>query len=207
MDVKERVLRITYDLISRYGIASVTMDYIAKECGISKRTLYELFDDKNSLLVKTMILHNEEQSKAFQKINEESPNRLIAFLKIYTIIKDYISNLCDSFFIDMDRLYPLIAKEYGEIKKQHVLGLREMLEVGKREGVFRKDICSDIAAALYFNEMHNIKQKLREYNIGNNAFTYTEIYSECFECYLRGIASPMGIEIFEKFKQENKNKF
>lgn len=206
MDIKERIIGATFQLVSQYGISSVTMDHIAKTCGISKRTLYEHFSDKNNLILEALLKKHHEQSLKFREIYNTSPNKLIALLRIYSIVNNTLSNLCPAFFMDMDRLYPLIAKEYKDIRMEHIKGFQKLLEEGQKEGIFRKDLHADIASLLYFFELHNVRHKLDEYN---STFKYTnvEIYATYFEFYVRGIATPYGIEIFEKFKQENENKF
>ena len=129
MDLKERILVTSYDLLTQYGISSVTMDFIAKECGISKRTLYEQFTDKNTLVVKAIKRCNEEQRKQFCKIVEEAPNRLIAILKMYSIIRDFIVNINPAFFFDMDRLYVEIANEYKELRYEHIVYFKDRKSV------------------------------------------------------------------------------
>ena len=54
MDTKERIIEGAADLFKTYGIKSVTMDYLASHLGISKRTIYEVFSDKDELLVEVL---------------------------------------------------------------------------------------------------------------------------------------------------------
>ena len=60
-------------LISRYGTTAVTMDTIAKECGISKRTIYELFSDKSNLVAETIAWENARMMEKFAKNHQTAP--------------------------------------------------------------------------------------------------------------------------------------
>ena len=68
--VKERVIRIATDLFLRYGIKAITMDYIAGQLGMSKRTLYEIFKDKDSLLLSCVQHVDEERVKEVEEIKK-----------------------------------------------------------------------------------------------------------------------------------------
>ena len=204
MDLKERVLGITYELITRYGISSVTMDFIAKECGISKRTLYEQFTDKNNLVLSAIARRNDEQNQQFCDIAESSPNQLILMLRIYSIVCDFFASINPIFFLDMIRLYPEIYNEYKEIRDEHAKYFLCILENGKKEGVFRPDFNSEIMSSLYFDEMQMIKNKCDK---PTEKYSLLEVYACFFENFTRGIVTPKGLEIFEQFKMDNKNKF
>lgn len=71
--VKERVIRIATDLFLRHGIKAITMDYIAGQLGMSKRTLYEIFKDKDSLLLSCVQYVDEERAKDAEEIKKGLP--------------------------------------------------------------------------------------------------------------------------------------
>ena len=84
MDLKEKILRTSLDLMMRIGPQSVTMDMVARDCGISKRTLYETFPNKHNLIC-DVIEYNQQQANAqFTQIFEQSANSFEALMGVYT---------------------------------------------------------------------------------------------------------------------------
>ncbi len=90
MDLKEKILRTSLDLMMRIGPQSVTMDMVARDCGISKRTLYETFPNKHSLIIE-VIEYNQQQTNAkFMQIFEQSANSFEALMGVYTVAREFI---------------------------------------------------------------------------------------------------------------------
>ena len=91
MEIRERIIEKTYELMSHLGVSSVTMDTIAQQCGISKRTLYEHFTDKRTLL--QIVLHRFYIQRTLQvyRAMQSAPNKLEAMLSIYFISREHLS--------------------------------------------------------------------------------------------------------------------
>ena len=92
MELKTRIITTTLRMMMQIGVSSMTMDAIARSCGISKRTLYEQFPDKLTLI--TEALHHDGQLKhdRLEKIFNNSENRLDALLNVYTEIRKQVSH-------------------------------------------------------------------------------------------------------------------
>lgn len=181
-------------MISRYGISSVTMDMIAKNCGISKRTLYECFSDKTSLVCTVLAFYNDKYEWEINEIVKHSENALIAMLDSHKLVVKNLSKISQSFFIDMHRLYPQASsmfEEMGKRQRQHIISL---IEQGKNEGMFRKDVNTEIIA--YVNSFRNDKQP---FDCVDERFSPAEIYETFFVCFMRGISTAKGIEIIDKY--------
>lgn len=200
MELKERILRTTYSLMSQYGLSSVTMDIIAKECGISKRTLYENFSDKNTLAIESIQIMYEERARLFQDILDNSDNLMISMLRVYLLIRDFMVGMCPSFFMDMDRLYPLVAQRYKEMENDHIERFTQMLTDGQKEGVFRDDINPLIIAPLCVGQLQSMKKT--KYMLLEQ-YSAVEIFDSMFLNFLRGIATQKGLKIIDDFVKEN----
>lgn len=201
MDLKERILEKTFSLISKYGITAVTMDSIAKECGISKRTLYEQFEDKTNLVLASIVNSNRKVDKELDAIMKEANNQLEGLLNIYTLILNNISTICDSFFRDIERLYPYIAEKYKEIRRCRIAYFRRIMERGQQEGLFKSDLNIEIVSILYFSQILNIKEVYFQYG---TKYSISEIFACSFDCFIRGVATPDGLKIYENYKSKEK---
>ena len=80
MELNDRFKTTAFGLFSKYGISSVTMDMIAKECGISKRTLYEQFPDKKSLVGAALLFSNEAMERLVDEHMSHSENVMESFI-------------------------------------------------------------------------------------------------------------------------------
>ncbi|MDE6716450.1 MAG: TetR/AcrR family transcriptional regulator [Muribaculaceae bacterium] len=96
-NTQQRILATTYDLLMRYGISSVTMDFIAKECKVSKRTLYETFTDKVSLIKAVLDWHRETVKQKFAEVRDKSANSLEALLNGFVLFKESVAGATDVF--------------------------------------------------------------------------------------------------------------
>ncbi|MFI3240341.1 MAG: TetR/AcrR family transcriptional regulator [Bacteroidales bacterium] len=201
MDQRERILRTTFALITKLGFTSVTMDYVAKECGISKRTLYENFSDKKTLTTEAINLISHERRDQVEDVIVNAPTMMHAMLGLFTIIRGYMMDTCHSFFVDMDRLYPSVAEAYRNIENAQIEGLISLVDKGKEQGVFLPDIKSEIIVFLNFSRSQKIN--IMETPLGNK-YSALDIYETMFIAFIRGIATEKGMEIVEKyFKDKN----
>ncbi|MGN1245110.1 MAG: TetR/AcrR family transcriptional regulator [Muribaculaceae bacterium] len=195
MEIRERIIEKTFELMSRLGVSSVTMDTIAQQCGISKRTLYEQFTDKRTLL--QIVLHRlyMERTLRFHRAIQEAPNKLEAMLSIYFISREYIANISEVFIRDIERLYPEVQHECSEREMLYQKELTTLIEAGQQEGVFRLGFHSDIAATMFYLQMRSAKPGISSYPAGTSVI---EVLDLMFINFIRGIASDRGIKIIDK---------
>ncbi len=200
MELKNRILETAYNLISSCGITSVTMDIIAQNCGISKRTLYQIFPDKRTLILNAMENKYSERSELFKSILLSSSDTMTAMLKIFNILRELMNTVSPGFFLDMQRLYPDIAQQFNAMRDLHAKYFREIIIQGIEEGVFRKDIDVNIVSQLFFVQMQAIKTSPE---FINNPTFGIAMHNACYIMYFRGISTPKGGEIINQFLSEN----
>ena len=109
-----KLLSMIFQLILERGIKGLTMDSVASSLSISKRTLYEIFDSKSDMIVKTMSHMNEMRRKVANEAYLSAPNSLIGILRIFFIQREFICNVNVNFFRDMDQISPDIREYYRE---------------------------------------------------------------------------------------------
>ena len=111
---KEEIIRTTQEIISRNGIRAVRVDEIAQTLGISKRTLYEMFTDKNDLIGACLdAMRNEQQERIVACRKRRSGNPL---QKTVRLMNEYIANLykVDHSFLSDLRRKVAFAEHYDE---------------------------------------------------------------------------------------------
>ena len=127
MDLREKILKTSMDLMMRIGPQSVTMDMVARDCGISKRTLYETFPNKHNL-ISDVIEYNQQQANAkFTQIFEQSSNSFEALMGVYRVAREFIQKTSPVFLTDIKRLYPEAFDEYKAQELNHILSLANII--------------------------------------------------------------------------------
>ena len=199
--MKDQILEKATDMFLTLGFKSVTMDDIASEMGISKKTIYQHFANKDSLVKATT-------SNLFEKISCGIDDIILADknpIEELFAIKDFvIQNLKDentSPIYQLQKYYPKIHKSLT-IKQFEKMGscVVENLDKGIKLGLFRKNIPKELISRFYFAGMTSIKDA----EIFNpKEFNPKEVQLRYLEYHLRGICTEKGIEILNKLITNN----
>ena len=200
MELREKILRTSLDLMMRIGPQSVTMDMVARDCGISKRTLYETFPNKHNL-ISDVIKYNQEQSNAkFTQIFEQSSNSFEALMGVYTVAREFIRKTSPVFLADIKRLYPEVFEEYKAQEVNHILSLAKIIKRAKDEGLALPGIKCKIAAFIFTNNMRSLNH-MQDFPFPE--YSAAEVFDGAFLNFMRGIATTKGQEIIENYVIEH----
>jgi len=190
------ILKKVSELYLKYGIKSVTMDDVAKELAISKKTLYEYFADKNDLVSKFLDYHIQKIRCVFEEEKDDGFNAIDHLLFISKIMISFLQDLNPSVHYDLQKYYPAIFKSLFEYKRTNMLNsVKQNIVRGMKEGLYRKDLNPDIIAHIYVNR---VEASMDADFLKSNEFSSSELFSEMFNYHIRGISSKKGIEYFEK---------
>ena len=196
MDLREKILKTSMDLMMRIGPQSVTMDMVARDCGISKRTLYETFPNKHNL-ISDVIKYNQQQSNAkFTEIFEQASNSFEALMGVYTLAREFIRKTSPVFIADIKRLYPEVFEQYKAQEIDHILSLAKIIKRAKDEGLALPGIKCKIAAFIFTNNMKSI-HNMQDFPFPE--YTAAEVFDGAFLNFMRGIATTRGQEIIENY--------
>ena len=203
MELREKILNTSMNLMLRIGPQSVTMDMVARDCGISKRTLYETFPNKHNLIC-DVIRHNQQQTNAkFSQIFKQSANNFEALMGVYTLAREFIQKVSPAFLTDIKRLYPEAFDEYKAQEIDHILSLATIIERAKDEGLVLPGIKCKIAAFVFNNNMKTLHH-MQDFPFPE--YTATEVFDGAFLNFMRGIATTQGQAIIEDFVVKNLKK-
>jgi AcrR family transcriptional regulator len=196
MEIKERIIHGAGKLFFTRGIKGVTMDDIASEIGVSKRTIYENFNDKTQLLKETVDFFQQQQAAKLKRITEQAANVIEIILAILHHGLENIKVVNPLFLEDLKKFYPGIWDESVRKSRESTHEtLQRLLERGEKEGFLRPDINCALVARIFYEQIRLIHD--------NEAFPVDEFSrKELFENVVlnfgRGISTPKGVEMLEK---------
>jgi len=185
------------EIYSRYGIKSVTMDDLARELGVSKKTLYLHFRDKKEVVEK--VVHNLIQ---FQKctisetLNTPGANAIDKLMMMTHFFAEHLKNSNASFAYDLQKYYSEIWNEVLEFKRGEIYRhIMDNIEEGKKQGLYRDDLNYEIIARIYVSRMEMYQTELWQ---PLEKFDLSEIFHTLFLYHIRGIANSKGLEYMEE---------
>ncbi len=184
------------EMYMKYGIKSISMDDVAAELGISKKTLYQYVTDKDDLVGKfvdnEISLRQEEICKCFKV----SDNAIEELFEISIFMNKLMKDQNPATEHDLKKYYPHHYEKTVKTRREGIYSYIILnLKKGKKEGLYRQELNEEIIAKLYLSRVENIHQ--------NDMFTIEEftsikLFLEILTYHVRGIATEKGIEVLEK---------
>ena len=193
VELRERIILAAVELFTTNGIKSITMDEIAASLGISKRTLYEVFPDKETLL-EECILKSQKDGDIFVKgVIETSSNVLEVLLRCYQWSIERFHATNKKFFEDIKK-YPKAYQLMKNIRNRSSEDTVFIFNEGAKQGIFRDDVNFAIIYLLVRDQL----DLLMNSDICNE-YSFLEVYESIMFTFLRGISTEKGARVLEDF--------
>ncbi|MCL6296206.1 TetR/AcrR family transcriptional regulator [Jejuia spongiicola] len=201
--MRDKILLGATDLFLSYGFKSVTMDDIASSLGVSKKTIYQHFDNKTKLVEATTLSLFESISCGIDHICSLEKNPIEEIYSIKQFIMEHLKDEKSSPQYQLQKYYPKI---FNTLKSKQFEVMQtcvtDNLNRGINQGLYRGSISVEFIARIYFNSMLAIKDKdlfpLKK-------FSMNMLMSNYLEYHLRGICTPKGLEILNQFITSNQS--
>ncbi len=196
MDTKQRIIEKTDELFHRYGIRSVTMDDIARALGISKKTIYQFFKDKDEIVTTVSRYHMEHEREEIEAIFNESANAIEELYNVSLCLRKNVADINPSIIYDLQKYHAKGWQVFLDYKENvFKRTLKQSLERGIKEGYYRAEIDPDILATLRMEEI----QLAFDHNVfPTSRFNFKEVQTQIFEHFIFGILTPKGQELYKE---------
>lgn len=189
MEIKEKIIEVATGLFKQMGVRAVTMDDIAREAGISKKTIYQEFKDKGQLVFEAFSAFLEKDECKLQEIFDREDEVIEHFIKVSRFMRDRYTDMNPLILIEIKRFYPKAWKRFEEFKKGHAMkSMVEIMERGRRLGYFRKEINVEILAMM---RLEQISFDFTTMSSGSD-FSMYELQIQIFEHFIHGILTDKG---------------
>ena len=200
MEMKERIQRKAEELFRLYGIRSVTMDEIASHLGISKKTIYHSFADKEEVVRAVFDAMLSENKSCCLEGRNSALNPVHEIFLAFDQMQIMMDNMNPSILFDLEKYHPEVFKKFHEYKYSFLYDLiRKNLEWGIQDGIYREDINLDILTRF---RIESAMMPFNPQTFPDNKKNFMLIQRVIIEHFLYGVASAKGIKLIEKYKHK-----
>ena len=196
--LRERIIEKAMQDFSKHGIRAVKMDTLAKELGISKRTMYEIFEDKESLLFEGIKVYGERKREYMHSYAEEGHDVIDIIMEAYHMKVEEVRAVNPDFYLDLMK-YPRLAQHMKEAQQKSREGFLAFMKRGVDDGYFRPDVNYELVPHIF--------EALGQYILTSLVQQYSvkELFSNCFLIALRGFCTDKGLHTIDKLMAEAKS--
>lgn len=200
LEIKENILEASYVLFHRYGIRSVSMDDIARELTISKKTIYQYFKDKDDLVSTVTTKHMDMERQEMEEIEKSSVDAIDELAKISLCFRKNLKDINPSLLFDLKKYHKKAWDIWmgfkNEFIKNNIVG---NLNKGIRDGFFRKGI--DVEALAIFR-VEQIQMTFDDNIYPKDKFELTGLQMQLFEHFVYGILTDKGRNLYKEYQEK-----
>ncbi len=194
----ERIVETAMRAFAAQGIRAVKMDDIAQQLSISKRTMYELYENKEELLYEGIRKYRERQRADVQSFMEKKPNVIEVIVHEYKKKVRELKDTVPQFYDDLEK-YPRVMALLEKDREENRDRLRAFMNRGVDEGYFRKDIDYDMVLLLLDTiGYHIMSQRLYA------KYSIEQIFHQVVSVYIRGLCTQLGVVLLDNLMASEK---
>jgi AcrR family transcriptional regulator len=195
MEIVDQISEISKKLFFQKGIKSVSVDDIAKELGISKKTFYKFFTSKEELLDTLVQSHIEKERLEIEKLVISSKNAIDELYNIFKFNTANCMNMGNHFVDELKKNYfktwrKLEAHLYNDVPQV----IFKNLERGQKEGLYCQYLQKEYIAQIYSKNIFNTL----EYFVAQHQYSIVQLFQCHFLYHVKGIGTKKGLEELSK---------
>ena len=199
LEEKERIIEIAEQRFLQHGTSKVTLDEIASDLRMSKKTIYKFFPSKEDLL-KTIVHAIMARLRArVEGIVESDKPFAQKAPELLAVLGRQIGMISKQFMLDLQRFAPALWKEMDEFRRERILtNVRRMFSQAQKEGVFRKDLDIELFILVFLSSVQGI---VNPHNLTQQSFSGEEALAGIFKIIFEGAVTDEArkdLHLFDK---------
>lgn len=205
MELQKRILLKADELFCKYGFRAITIDEICTALGISKKTLYQFFEDKDALVDAVMMAHFEKNHCECTQASINAKNAVDEIFIMMSRMDEQFRTLNPIVLHDLKKFHYKTFQKFEQHKQNNILQMIVVnLKRGIDEGIYRDDFNIEIVARF---RMACIWIPFDTETFPTNKYSLAQVFHEVFELFLYGLVNTKGFKLIEKYKQKNQPKY
>ncbi len=198
MEIKDRILSAAFELFIHKGIKSVSMDDIAAQLSMSKKTLYKWFENKDQIVLGVIRHHLTQEEGECCRLVANADNALDELFKIMEWTKQTTADIHPSIFYDLEKYYPQAWQLWLAHKDEFILHhIIDNLRRGMAEGLYRPNLDVEVLARLRLNQ---IDLAINPTVFPSRRFSPQQVDLICLEHFMLGVATLKGHKLINQYR-------
>ncbi|WP_018618878.1 TetR/AcrR family transcriptional regulator [Spirosoma luteum] len=200
--MKERILAEAERLFWKFGVRSVTMEEIAKQLGISKKTIYQHFSDKEQILYQVIQHKTSRNQSEMECMVIDTANPIEEILSVLTMMQKNADQVSPNLLMDIKRYYPQAFSLFRQYKEDQIMGsILGNIQKGIAVGLYRADINPAILARL---RVEQIELAFNHDLFPSDQYSMHEVQAELIHHFVRGMLTEKGFEAYNQYVNKGK---
>jgi AcrR family transcriptional regulator len=201
MEKREEIMQNATVVFMRFGIKSVTMDDLARELGISKKTIYQHFKDKNNLIESIIQKRLDKDQRECVSIRDNSLNAIDSLNRVISMVAENLGSIHPSVFYDLQKYHPKANQVLNNHKNSFVLDfIHNNILRGIKEGYYRSDFDVEIVSNVYVRMTDSV---ITGEILNSDKKNLQTIYQEVIAFMIHGLISDKGREYVQSKNETN----
>ena len=180
----------------QHGVKSVSVDEIAAKLGMSKRTIYQQFQDKEDIVIYFLDYYSRHQLQNLQRLFKTLPTVIDVFLYVMEMHRETALSYNIKFQEDIEKYFPKAQKKLEELTQDHLTMIKGFLQKGIEQGVIRADLNLEVTAFLMQDTKNTYTSAMRT---ASRSFSAWELFFASMINFMRGISTENGIKIVDDY--------
>ena len=200
MEAKDRILQKAHELFYKFGVRSVSMDDIAVPLGMSKKTLYQYYADKEALVGEVFLTVMEQNRTHCVRDVKVAENAIHEIFLAFDRVQEMFATMNPSILFELQKYHPRVFTQFTKFKNEFLYNIiRANLERGIAEDLYRHDIDTDVLTRF---RLHCIMLAFNADVFLADPSQMVHIEQQLLEHFLYGLATAKGIKFIQKYKQQ-----
>jgi AcrR family transcriptional regulator len=185
-EIKRRIHEKALDTFLHFGFSKVTMNEIAEELGMSKKTLYQYFPSKEELLAAVVNKLQDDTATAVESLVQRTNIDFVQKLRsALNLLAEFHAKMTPHFMADLEKHAPEVGKCSNEFKRDRMrMIMSQLVTEGVQKGIFRSDIHPELIVLIYGGALQNL---LRPENFGRLVLSVSEVHQIISKVLIEGL--------------------
>ncbi len=200
MDILTKILSAAVELFRQYGFKAITMDDIARRAGISKKTLYQHFANKNEVVAESVVWYKTRLCDSCVSVMKEAANAVEALVRTQVIMDRMYKETNPIAIYELQKYFPEAYEIFrNKLMQEDMEIIKQSILQGIAEGLYREDVNAELMARY---RLESSMMMFQPNLLVNERHDLLFVTHEICEHFLYGIMTPKGEKLYRKYKQD-----
>ncbi len=200
MDLLTKILSASAELFRLYGFKTITMDDIARRAGISKKTLYQHFANKQEVVNDSLIWYKAHMTESCESLMKNAENAIESMVKVLAYMDEMYKRINPVAMLELQRFFPETYSKFRDmLVETDTVMIRDNILLGIREGLYRDNINADLLARF---RLETSLMMFQPSLLLNERTDLMNVSLEIGEHFMYGIMTHKGEKLYEKYKEK-----